>query len=378
MGRVGDLVTFVSLGLADEEVRIEVIERKARFQRGRVREVVRESPERVTAPCPLFGTCGGCHWQHASYAEQLRIKTSVLREQLERLARVGQPKVLEAIASPLEWQYRNRVQVVPVAGTRLVGFRRGQSHEVVPVERCYISDERINEIIARAPWSGMDEREWRGVEEIDIRVAPEQEPLVNVIGTGRSSGAAQGGRELRYQLGGYTFRVPGNAFFQVNVGAAERLVEEAMAWLAPEKGDHVVDAYGGVGTFAIAAATGAERVTVMELPGSAVDAVAGNAAANGVENVRSIDAPVERALRTLRERVDLLVLDPPRRGCGPEVVREIVRLSPRRVVYVSCDPGTLARDVKALAEGGYGLIKTRVVDMFPQTYHLESISLLER
>ncbi|HET7770296.1 MAG TPA: 23S rRNA (uracil(1939)-C(5))-methyltransferase RlmD [Chloroflexota bacterium] len=374
IGRAGDLVTFTSLGLPGERVRAEVLERKPRFQRARVVEVLQASEQRVTPPCPIFGTCGGCHWQHASYPEQLRIKTAVLREQLERVARVSAVPLLDAIPSPMEWHYRNRVQVVPVPGTRLVGYRRAHSHDVVPVERCYIADDRINEVIAAAPWRRLSEREWEHVEEIDVRVAPEQAPLVSVLGRGSPPPASR----LRYVLAGATFEVPADAFFQVNSGAGELLVGAAIEWLAPEPTDHVVDAYGGVGTFAIPLARRAKKVTSIELPGSAVDAVATNARANGVSSVRAIAASVERGLRSLREPVDMLLVDPPRRGCGPEVTREIARLAPRRVVYVSCEPSTLARDARALLDAGYRLSATRVVDMFPQTYHLESVSLLER
>lgn len=374
VGRAGDLVTFASLGLAGERVVAEVVERKPRFQRARVTEVLRRSDERVTPPCPIFGTCGGCHWQHASYPEQLRIKTGVLRDQLTRVARITEPTLLEALPSPLQWHYRNRVQLVPVPGTRLVGFMRAHSHDVVPVERCYISDDRINEVIADAPWSALDDREWAAVDEIDIRTAPHQAPLVGVIGRGVEPPSG----ELAYELGAWRFRVPADAFFQVNLGAAEALLETAIEWLAPGAGDHVVDGYGGVGTFAVALAARARAVTVIELPGSAVSAVEQNARLNGVAHVRAIAAPVERALRTMRGPVDLVLVDPPRRGCGPEVTAEIVRRAPKRIVYVSCEPSTLARDVRALVEGGYRLVKSRVVDMFPQTFHLESVTLLER
>jgi 23S rRNA (uracil1939-C5)-methyltransferase len=374
VGRAGDLVTFVSLGLPGECVAAEVVERKPRFLRARTIEVVTPSPERVTPPCPVFGTCGGCHWQHASYEAQLRFKSDVLRDQLRRVGRFEDPPVGAPLPSPLQWHYRNRVQLVPVPGTRLVGFRKAHSHEPIPVEHCYISDQRINEVIAAAPWSDLSDRDWSRLEEIDVRVAPGQEPLVTLIGHGRSLPA----RTLRYDLAGCVFDVPAGAFFQVNLGAAERLVETALEWLAPSPDDHVVDAYGGAGTFAVPLAKRARRVTLIEAEGAAVQAAPRNAAANGVANVKAIASTVERGLATLRTGVDLLLLDPPRRGCGPNVAREIVRLRPERIVYVSCEPSTLARDLRVLCDGGYTLARTRMVDMFPQTYHLEAISLLLR
>ncbi|HEU5314931.1 MAG TPA: class I SAM-dependent RNA methyltransferase [Chloroflexota bacterium] len=371
VGRAGDLVTFVALGLPAERARVEIEEKKPRFQRGRVAEVLTPSPARVTAPCPIFGTCGGCHWQHASYAAQLEIKTAVLRDQLARIGGIADPPVGPAVASPVEWHYRNRVQVVPVPGTRLVGFRRARSHDAVPVEHCYISDQEINAVISAAPWNDLPSGEWGRVEEIDIRVAPGREPLVRVLGSGLRPSEGQ----LRYELGGETYDVPGGAFFQVNTRAAEKLVEQAMGWLAPERGEHVVDAYGGVGTFAVPIARRAERVTVIEAEGPSVGAVQGNAARNGLSNVRAVASTVERGLAALRERVDAVLVDPPRRGCGPSVTKEIARLAPSRVVYVSCEPSTLARDARALLDGGYRLVRSRVVDMFPQTFHLESVTL---
>src|ERR671923_57683 len=155
VGRVGDLVAFVSLGLPGERVAFEVLERRPRYVRGRTVEVLEAAPARVTPPCPIFGTCGGCHWQHASYQAQLELKTAVLREQLARVARIAEPPVEPAVPSPLEWHYRNTVQLVPDrehAEQRLLCFQRSRSHDLVPVEHCYIADQLINRAIADAPW----------------------------------------------------------------------------------------------------------------------------------------------------------------------------------------------------------------------------------
>ena len=304
---------------------------------------------------------------------------------MERTGRFSDPPVEVAIPSPLQWHYRNRVQVVPVPGTRpgtrVVGFRRAHSHDPVPAEHCYISDERINSVIADAPWSSLSNRDWAAAEEIDIRVAPGQPPLVRAFGPDgqliRDPGNPSG-KTLHYDIAGVSLEVPADAFFQINLAAAELLIANAIDWLAPSPRDHVIDAYGGVGTFGIALAHLAGTVTIVEAAGAAIEAVPRNAAANGVTNVRAVPASVERGLFQMRENVDLLLVDPPRRGCGPEAGREILRLAPKRIVYVSCEPSTLARDLRQLAEGGYRLTRSCVVDMFPQTYHLESVSLLER
>lgn len=413
VARDGDLVTFVSLGLPGERVLAEIVDRKQRFQRGRVTQVLQPAPERVIPPCDVFGTCGGCHWQHAAYASQLEYKTSVLRDQLERTGRFESPPIEAAIASPLEWHYRNRVQLVPIAGSRLVGFRRAHSHFPVPVEHCYISDERINRLIVDAPWAAMRDQRWSEIAEIDVRVAPGQEPVVRYIEHGstaggadddgssqaprsRSGNAARGSRgvarvtgaksrtsrvspdarPLMYQLHGFEFEVPPDAFFQVNLAVAELLIDQVLEWLAPKPGDLVVDGYAGVGTFSLPIAATGAAVVAIESHRPAADANGANAGAAGLVNVGAQADAVEKSLAKL-ERADLILVDPPRRGCGPEVMREIARLAPKRVVYVSCEPSTLARDLRQLADSGYRLARTRVADMFPQTYHLESISLLE-
>lgn len=432
VGRTGDLVAFVALGLPGERVRAGIAERKARFLRGHVTRVITPSPDRVTPPCPIFGTCGGCHWQHAAYAAQLRFKTAVLRDQLERLGRFGDPPLDDAIASPLEWEYRNRVRLLPASvpatgrgapvpagrpggGTeRLLCFQRLRSHEPVPVERCYISDTLINRVIHEVPWAALPDATWSRLVEVDVRVVPGRDALVSLVagsripyrvldrfaleamnavpelrgvvaavapprrggGPARLTGQVIGESRLRYALAGRTFVTPADAFFQVNLGAAERLVETTIDWLSPDGDEVLVDAYAGAGTFAVALAPRVRRVVAIESHAAAAEYAAVNARDDA--NVEVVGGRVEDTLAAMDGGVDLLVLDPPRRGCEPGVLGEITRLAPRRIVYVSCEPSTLARDLRQLCDAGYALKRTRVVDMFPQTYHLESATLLER
>ncbi|MBI3970318.1 MAG: 23S rRNA (uracil(1939)-C(5))-methyltransferase RlmD [Chloroflexi bacterium] len=434
VGRAGDLVAFVAYGLPGERVAFDVTERKARFVRGRVAEVLDAAPERVTAPCPIFGTCGGCHWQHATYEAQLQFKTGVLREQLERGGKFAEPPIEDAVPSPLVWHYRNTVQFVPgeigpdgepVAasrheaastssaarreGSRLLCFQRAHSHAVVPVEHCYISDELINRTIHATPWHVIDDATWRALENIVVRVVPGEAVQITFVATssiqrsairrfvdgapkalpelrGILMARARGGRtyvrwgeeSLEYTIAGCRLSVPAGAFVQVNLGATERLIELLLQWLDLGQDDVVLDAYAGAGTLALALARKVHSVIAVESQPAAAAAAAQNAAANGLMNVLAREASLEAALPRLGSKFDVAVLDPPRRGCSPEALAGLIRLSPRQIAYISCEPSTLARDLRVLTDAGYSLRRTRVVDFFPQTYHLESVSQLVR
>jgi 23S rRNA (uracil1939-C5)-methyltransferase len=424
VGRAGDLVAFIGLGLPGERVAAEIVERKPRYVRGRVAEVHEASPVRVTPPCPIFGTCGGCHWQHATYAAQLAFKTQVLRDQLVRVGRFADPPVEEAVPSPQEWHYRNTVQFVPgsldasgrpvasgsraAAAGRLLCFQRAHSHAPVPVEHCYISDELINRTIHDAAWEELDDRTWRGLEAIQVRVVPGSAVQITLAGRrapsrdsvrrfveatrrrlpqlagvlaaqgrGATTSCLWGDESLAYQVVGYRLAVPASAFVQVNVGLVERIAARLLAWLAPAAGDVVLDAYAGAGTFALPLAARAGSAIAIEAHPASAGAAARNAAQAGLTNLAVQALPVEEGLRRLEGRVDLTVLDPPRRGCSEHALGALLRLRPRKIAYVSCEPSTLARDLRHLAAGSYDLVASGVFDMFPQTYHLESLSLLK-
>jgi 23S rRNA (uracil1939-C5)-methyltransferase len=413
VGRAGDLVTFAAYGLPGERVEVEILEQKPRFSRGRVVEVLEPAPERVTAPCPIFGTCGGCHWQHASYAAQLAFKTAVLRDQLVRLGKFPEPPVEAAVPSPHEWHYRNTVQFVPAVApdgvTRVLCFQRRYSHEPVPVEHCYIADPLIDRALHEVPWDTLSDSTWGNLDAIVVRVVPEQAvqitlvaraplsardlkrfgrvvteqlPVVSgVLAAGERAGEPRllaGDPALVYEFAGNRLEVPAGAFVQVNLGAAEVVLRQVEEWLAPSGDDVLLDAYAGTGAFALALAGRVAAVTAIESHRAAAEAGVRNAGANRRINVAFQAQSVERTLLRAGNRADLVVLDPPRRGCAPEVVDGIAALGPRRIAYVSCEPSTLARDLRRFCDQGYDLARTRVVDMFPQTFHLESVSLLEQ
>lgn len=450
VGRVGDLVAFVDYALPGEQVLAEVIERKPRFLRAAAREVLRASPDRVTAPCPIFGACGGCQWQHTTYERQLALKSQVLTEHLIRTGGFARPPLEPAIESPAHWGYRNTVQLLPAvmgedgmpvpahrrsprppdagasqdgsvraavtaasqaaaAGRRLLCFQRHHSHDPVAVEHCYIADPLINEAITQAPWGVLSAPAWESLDHVLLRTVPgvalqitfvsrrtaastelrrfAQEAfrrlpkLVGVLAAPVRQGSpevVQGKGFLEYRLLEDELHVPAGSFFQVNLGAAEHLVATAVEWLAPGPTDTLLDAYAGVGTFTLPLARLAQAAIAVESSYTSAGAAASNAARAGLSNVQVIASPLEQVLERFEGSIDLVLVDPPRRGLEARSVRGLLRVAPRRIAYVSCEPSTLARDLRLLCDGGYTLRKTQVVDLFPQTYHLESISLLER
>ncbi|MDQ3699467.1 MAG: 23S rRNA (uracil(1939)-C(5))-methyltransferase RlmD [Chloroflexota bacterium] len=415
VGRAGDVVAFVGYALPGERARVRVTERKPRYVRGRLIALLEEAPERVPPPCPIFAICGGCHWQHADYSAQLRFKSDVLRDQLVRVGKFPRPSLEPALPSPQAWHYRNTVQLVPRSGApaerreRRLCFQRAHSHDPVPVEHCYISDPLINRAIAAVPWGALTPATWDGLSAVEARVVPQRAVQLILAGDivptrGEVMRLVDGARSrlpeisgvlfarrrggdpyplwgedaLTYEIGGERLEVPAGAFMQVNLGAAELLVKRVLDWLGPTATDTVLDVYAGVGTFTVPLARRAATVIGVESHALTVQALSRNARHAGCTNVRLQPGAAEVVLPRLERAVDLAVLDPPRRGCAPEVLDAVVRLAPRRIAYVSCEPATLARDLRHLTEAGYALARSGVVDLFPHTYHLESVSLLER
>ncbi|MBB3726727.1 tRNA/tmRNA/rRNA uracil-C5-methylase (TrmA/RlmC/RlmD family) [Nonomuraea dietziae] len=340
------------------------------------------------------GLCGGCDWQHATLEAQRALKASVVAEQLSRLAGITRDVLVEEVPGAkdgLGW--RTRVQF---AATRegVLGFRKHRSHDIQPVEACLIAHPSVEEV-------GVETHTWRnsmGVEVIassggehavviapkprsSVAVPPLEAPASILVNQGKGrSEPRHGSGMLHEQVGDRVFQVTGSGFWQVHPGAAETLLDAVLSYAAPEPGEWALDLYCGVGLFAagLAEAVG---------PSGAVFGVENEAAAvrDARANLRDLPwAQVERGRvedaldRFEIERADLVVVDPPRSGLGREVVTRIASLEASRLVYVSCDPATLARDLAWFAELGYGLADLRAFDAFPMTHHVECVALLVR
>jgi 23S rRNA (uracil1939-C5)-methyltransferase len=393
VGRLDDLVYFVSYGLPGERVRAEVVQPTKRFARANALELLAHPhPERAAPPCPYFGRCGGCAWQHARYATQLEIKTRTVREQLARLGGFDAPPLKAIIGAADPYHYRNHARFAARRDGTL-GFTREHTHAVMTIEHCHLVMPRINEILAALQGRGS-----RKIHQVAVR---HSERTGQSLVYPRFEGAPieTGQPFLEEEVLGRRFRIAANSFFQVNtrpvwqalpdaIGAPWVIAREAL-WsqadilallaidrLSPSADDVVLDAYAGVGTFALLVAERVGRVVAIEEAASAVADARLNR--GDLTNVEFHHGRVEKVLPALDLRPDGAILDPARAGCERAVLDALIERGVPRIVYVSCDPSTLARDLRILVDAGYTLTDVQPVDMFPQTYHIECVATLNR
>ncbi|MDQ1684247.1 MAG: hypothetical protein QOC82_984 [Frankiaceae bacterium] len=353
-------VIFVRHALPGEQVRLEITERRPSYLRADAVEVLRASPARVLPPCPYAGPgrCGGCDWQHASLDEQRRLKAAVVREQLHRLAGLDVDVTVEAVpgdADGLGW--RTRLRLTAGSDGR-AGLHRHRSHVIEPIDDCLIA----------APGAGVPDvvaRSWPAGAEVSIDVTATGE---RALSTGTPD------RTVTERAAGRDWQVPVGGFWQVHPGAADALVDAVTEMLAPRPADRLVDLYAGAGLFAGSLARSVESVIAVESDPRAAKAAAANLAELRVTVV--LDR-VDTWLRREPEPADLVVLDPPRKGAGRDVVNGIAGLRPRAIAYVACEPSALARDLATFAGLGYPLSRLRAFDLFPMTAHVECVALLE-
>jgi 23S rRNA (uracil1939-C5)-methyltransferase len=362
MGRVAGKVIFVRGGIAGELVRAEIVEDRGQFARAQVLQVIEPAPDRVQPRCPYFGfgpdACGGCTWQHLDYAAQLRWKTDIVREQLRRIGRIENAPVRDAIPSPDAWAYRNHAEFSLTPDGQL-GFQAARSNRVVPIDVCYIVQPPILDWL-RTVGPSRTRRD-----RVDVRTPNFPTPTPDL----QSSSCT-------FWVKRVPFRVSAGSFFQVNTSLIETLVDEVLGRLDLHGEQTVLDAYCGVGLFSRFIAPVAGHVIGIE---SSKDAM-GDARQNlgQFTHVQLHSGLVEEVLPSLMMPLDAAVVDPPRAGCGRKVVQAVIDRWIERLVYVSCDPATLARDARRLIDGGYLLAGVQPLDMFPHTFHIETVSLWVR
>jgi len=363
-------VVFAAYGIPGEETVVEIERRSKDYLMGRVVEVLSPSPHRVEAPCPYFGRCGGCQWQHIDYAFQAELKARIVGEQLRRIGKFQEPPVAATLTAEERWHYRNHARFSTDRQGQL-GFVSLLRRRFVRIDHCRIMHPWINGVLERlqGKCAGLHQVAIRyGVRTEQALIHPSLKEIDDSIPSGQTS--------YEEELLGKRFRVSGASFFQVNSRQAEVLIEVVREKLALAQDQLLLDAYAGVGTFAVLLAPYVKKVIAIEESSAAVaDAVINQA---GIKNIVFYQGKVEQILPKLRRRPHAAILDPPRVGCHPDTIAAVLKRPPARLVYVSCDPSTLARDLSALCQGGYRLQEVQPVDMFPQTFHIECVATLVR
>ncbi len=417
IGRHAGRAVFVPYAIPGERVAAEIVEEKERWARARLLKVLTPSPDRIAPPCPYFGPeqCGGCQWQHIAYERQAKLKQAIVADQLRRLGHIAQPPVSDIIvladpaqadletfapdaqspaADPpyLAFGYRNHVQLTAAPDGRL-GYRRGDSPEVVAVDRCLLLADRLDELhaaldAAEAEVTGVSLRAGINTGEalLLLETAGDEQPELEInlpaaiaLRTGSGIQPLIGEPWFYEEVLGRRYRVSAESFFHLNTVGAAALVELVLAYADLQPDDVVLDLYCGVGLFALALAEHAAEVIGVESSPVACEDFAVNA--GDLLNLALHEGNVEQVLPALRAeglRCTVAVLDPPRAGAGAEVLREVAACAPRRIVYVSSDPASLARDAVHLTAAGYRLVEAQPVDLCPQTYYVETVAVWER
>jgi 23S rRNA (uracil1939-C5)-methyltransferase len=391
LGRLPDgRAVFVPFALPGERVRVRLVEEKQRYARAELLEVLEAAPERSSPLCTHFGVCGGCHYQHMPYQKQLEAKAEILRDQMQRIGKISDPPIKPTVASPRDYYYRNHIQFHLTEEGRL-GFHGALSKQVFPIQECHLPVVSINEVWPRLevePIPGLQRVNLRSGADDDVLVVLESEDAllpefsveempVSVAHLGPAETQVLAGSDhVVMEVLGHLFRVSAGSFFQVNTPMAEMLVEHLLTYISLEPNDTVLDVYAGVGLFSAFLAPKVERLFAIEAASIACDDFVVNL--EEFDNVDLYEGTAEEILPILGIQPRVIIVDPPRSGIDKIALDGIVDLGPEVLAYVSCDPATLGRDAKRLTAGGYQLIQATPFDLFPQTYHIESVSFWEK
>ncbi len=390
-GRLADgRAIFVPYALPDERVQVEITEQKPHHAWGRLLKVLEASPLRIAPRCPHFGECGGCHYQHLPYEEQVSLKARLLQEQWQRLGGFDELPPLEVYHSPRAWHYRNSIQFHLTSEGKL-GFQRARSHATFAVQHCFLPLEPLVGL-----WEQIELDPAAGIERITVRcdsdenlmlilesesvetpeVSVEELPISVVHLSPAGSLVIAGSEYLWMEIKGQRLRLSAGAFFQVNPAVAEQIVDYLLAHLHFSAADTLVDVYCGGGLYSRFLAPQVGRLIGIESSPFACRDFEVNL--DAFEGVELYEATAEQVLPNLEFQPQIVLLDPPRSGLSKSVRQALMRLAPPQIAYISCDPATFARDAGYLAQAGYQAAHLAFFDMFPQTYHIETVGIFRR
>ncbi|GAA0328681.1 23S rRNA (uracil(1939)-C(5))-methyltransferase RlmD [Bacillus carboniphilus] len=419
---------FVPQALPGEKAKIKVTKVQKGYGFGRIIDIYEESPDRVAPPCPVYHQCGGCSLQHLSYEGQLKAKEKHVRDVMTRIGKLPDVPVHPVLGMKDPWKYRNKAQV-PVGmreGGLIAGFYQKRSHDIINMDRCIIQKEKNDEVIQAVKEicdqygiQAYDEKKHKGtLRHIMARIGQATEEVMVVLVTmtkdlpnrkqivqeiidkvpgvksivqnvnSKRTNVILGeetrvlwGRDVIYDnIGDIKFAISAKSFYQVNPEQTEVLYGKALEYAGLSGEETVIDAYCGIGTISLFLAQKAKKVYGVEIVPEAIEDAKANAELNSLQD--KVEFAVGKAEEVIPEwydngvRADVLVVDPPRKGCDASLLETIIKMKPKKVVYVSCDPATLARDLRILEDGGYHTLEVQPVDMFPQTGHVECVSQL--
>ncbi|MUK88419.1 23S rRNA (uracil(1939)-C(5))-methyltransferase RlmD [Ornithinibacillus sp. L9] len=430
VGKIDGYPLFVPYGLPGEEAVVKVVKVNKKFGFGKLLEVKNPSPDRVEPPCDVFYKCGGCQIQHMSYKMQLEMKQNQVKNVMRKIAHLDHVPVHPTIGMEDPWRYRNKV-AIPVGekeGELITGFYQMRSHQIIEdMDTCVVQDDANDRIVegtrriaSRLGIKAYDEQKHRGVlRHIMVRTGretkeamvvlitrtkelPHKEELIreltetyphiksivhnvnsrrtNVI-MGNETNVLWGEEYIYDSIGNVRFAISAKSFYQINPPQTKKLYEKALEYANTGESDTVIDAYCGIGTISLFLAQKAKKVYGVEIVPEAINDANINAKLNGITNVEFAVGEAEKVMPKWKDEgldPDVIVVDPPRKGCDKSLLQAMIEMNPKRIVYVSCNPSTLARDLRILEDGGYETKEVHPVDMFPQSMHVEAVCWLER
>lgn len=429
IGRGSGMAVFVPNSVPGDELKARIVELKKNFAKAAIVDVIKPSEDRVAPKCPLAGKCGGCQWQHISYPAQLKNKTKIVRDTLERIGHLKGIQVNDIIGMDDPWSFRNKIQypISRIRNTVVMGYYGQGTHDIVDVDSCPIEHPKLSRVakivkdaLNKFDHSTFDEHKGKGLFKFlrarigfgtgemvltlvtSEKAIPGSKELVkeiidkckrdniNVVGicqnlNPRVTNVVLGevnrtiwGRDFLYdKIGELKFKVTSNSFYQTNPVQTEILYKKALEYAQLSGDETVIDAYSGIGTVALLFARHSQFVYGIEEVRDAVHDAAENAELNKITNCRFNIGKVEKLLPELKEG-DMLIIDPPRGGCEEKVLKTIARSKFKKIIYISCNPATLARDLAYLSNNGFKADVVQPVDMFPHSFHIETVTRLVR
>lgn len=429
IGRIDSFAVFVPLTAIGDKINCRIIKVSKNYAIGKIENIISPSPMRTEPDCPYFKQCGGCVYRHISYEDELNVKSGRVRECLERIGGFKNPPLKPIIAADSRCFYRNKAQIplgVDKNGKLIMGFYANHSHRIIDQDRCLLQPEEFHVVCqVFRQWfedfgdTVYDEKTHKGVlrhlyirrgeksGEIMVCVVINGTKLKNadklagmlkanipdvtsfILNTNTDRTNVVLGKKCRTVFGndtisdvlcGLRFHLSPLSFYQVNRTQAEKLYEKAAEYAALTGTEYLLDLYCGTGTIGLSMADKAKKLIGVEIISDAIENAKVNAAENGIDKAEFICSDAAKAAEILKKRnenPDVIVIDPPRKGCAADLIDTITQMNPKRVVYISCDPATLARDLKIFVEKGFDLMEVTPCDLFPGTAHVENVVLLE-